>query len=540
MIKKIVKSIGLISLYSLCLQESVQGIFLAFILLSIFLLKNRKNLTHNSNPTVIIESIALLVIMYCKLLCILPETGMIVSVIEKFSDNVGLVINLISLCAVIVSYYGINCVFSIIEKYNYSIFLDFNTKSIFFFYHIFFLIFKSVLPYFFRIVDELSLSILFPLSIALFFKESCKKKDSKVSLFISLLIIFYFLSNVVNGILFSDPSIIYSNELLNTVFIVLTCYSIGLHIFESNNQKKLLKITHIYMNIWAIFLSVILVLIVIFKRIVLPWGPILHNFGNLELGCYYNILALRESVYIMLSIILLINCKKKISVINSVYLIIINYVALSLTNSRTSLVGFLVSISLFVSWIIFNKKRNILLSVITFIISFLILYFLRNCIIDLFVNMASIRGGSRELLDESTMKLTGRTDIWKYSLIGLFKNPVVFLFGISRSKIAFYINNVSYGLLDDSYTHNQFIEVLCCSGIFTLITYVLLLLETLKNIYKGLKIKISINKMIVACFIAMMLIINLAEARLIYDMEIMNLCFFVIMGVISSSKWNNL
>ncbi|MBU3840456.1 MAG: O-antigen ligase family protein [Candidatus Ruminococcus intestinipullorum] len=244
---------------------------------------------------------------------------------------------------------------------------------------------------------------------------------------------------------------------------------------------------------------------------------------------------------------------------------ILQYCQLLLTGSRTSLVTLLLGVMLFFFFIWKEKKKlwNRIL------ISALIGIFLFGIYQPVKVGLSYIPGTVKQVVDVSeilglkdesnagkktgkrlnlTRKekeedrsggfLTGRQYLWKAGIKALEEHP---LFGISKAgtydKAKPYIEDDFWLLSLESSLHNSYITVLVASGIVGFILFMMFLILNIKDyirlaFQKGQnpQFTLYITLLIV---IAMMMITECLEGRIIYRTEVFNVLFWTFMGIAS-------
>ncbi len=243
---------------------------------------------------------------------------------------------------------------------------------------------------------------------------------------------------------------------------------------------------------------------------------------------------------------------------------IVHYLCLLLTNSRTALYTLIIGVAgiIFLSIGYYSREREF--SVRKFIIQMVCA--LVGCII-LFATVAPIRAGLayvpgivkmftnnneasdakdeiekeeltriEELEERPGGILTGRTELWKAGIQTFKESP---LFGIARENISTRVANN----LEDEYwlrdlqrggLHNIYITVLVCSGVVGFVFFALivgkLIVECIKYVFsKKIKQNHGIPLIIIPALVVQM-VMEFLEARILYQMNIFYIVFWCMAG----------
>lgn len=306
------------------------------------------------------------------------------------------------------------------------------------------------------------------------------------------------------------------------------------------------------------------------------------NDGYMHIGMYDNRLwgfynpnagACIDVIAIFLSIGLLMTLKKS-RVYKKILLglnIVIQYICLLLTSSRTSLYAFIICIGAFCFFMLSRKFEKLSLKtyrgwILSFLVSVLIMGGLYAVGTPVKIAMSYVPGAVNvelpefiteqmnnkktattkkkkkvnltrveELEDRDGGLLTGRTYIWKAGLTALKQSPV---FGLSKEATydyaKGYIEDAQWLEHMEASLHNVYITTLVASGI---VGFGIFIIFIILNIFPMIKVAFKCQNysnysLFIICMLIVggLLVIECFEARIIYRTEVFNPLFWTICG----------
>jgi len=221
------------------------------------------------------------------------------------------------------------------------------------------------------------------------------------------------------------------------------------------------------------------------------WHRAFATFGNPNFAASYI------AIVLSVSLVLYIYSQKRQQLYKYGFFSSLFFAFLVATSTRSALVGFLVSISIFLlyfhDYLRKNLKRLIIIIMIFIIILGVIDFqqelFYTNRVISLFVEVKTLTDAEQE---QTYVKVgSGRLAIYKYSLPLLFKNPI---FGSGPDTFDTVFPQMKYNMLRNSKksilvdkAHNEYLQIGITLGLPALLFYLLLLANIYKNGFKALK-----------------------------------------------------
>lgn len=365
-------------------------------------------------------------------------------------------------------------------------------------------------------------------------------------------------------------SVIFNPNKINSfkLFLYLIIQIIIPLIFDKKENQKSLHKELLLINYLVIIISFLISLSSLFIYIINFRSSIIVNsseylFGMQE-GRLYGILGNPNSgsliayVSIIISFLALVsdkkNQKKKNSFLNCVIIIniIIQLFILFLGNSRSTLIIFSISISIIIYFTYCKIYKQLFLCIIKFSILLIIVFFAVVFISKFSNKVTSYFPGIYEYTKTLNIQKTensdkaikntldiikkdsieneriyntkdnsnGRLGIWKIGF-NVIKKRFIFGVGSENIKSEAIINEPTYynkGILGNM--HNIYIQILVGSGVFALISFILLLLNYLNILFKAIIQNNSSSKSIIIIFslIIGLCIENIFDSNLIYFM----------------------
>ena len=321
-----------------------------------------------------------------------------------------------------------------------------------------------------------------------------------------------------------------------------------IHDYALNPSHIITIIIHILLLSWTVFIAYVLINVFQLKLIDLPNGGQIgmSKSAALCLNCHYNTTGAWQMLF-FLSCLCMIICSKRI-LIKSVYSVaaVINFIALVLSNSRTSYVatmaGFMgiAFVCAYQTAKSVPTKKRIVISVIISFVSGAVFYMLRGTVYDLFQSVTHfsqlVGGGNKDMTDSmarkvissTTATLTGRTTIWKGALKGMVSSAQRFFFGVTPVSVNSLISLMTDGKYN-MYTHNEILEVGVALGVPAMCAFIVWLVLILRRGYSQLKNGLN-HRILPLVLILALLLANMAEATLLFYQYITGLAFFFLCG----------
>ena len=274
---------------------------------------------------------------------------------------------------------------------------------------------------------------------------------------------------------YGDSDTLLGGWFQSVVITSFLCFSAA-YAFQASTQKKLVSIFAVATITPAFLLSILaLILVALNRKFTLSNVEGVLGFGEegrLELFCHANISAAMCGLSLLLSLYLLLVHKKKVVRIVTPVLILVFYIALSLTDSRTGIISTAIAVALF--FLFFGKesirKKKMFLRVFLCVLIALavpVCFYFGTALVRVAYNATLANSGtvqneapvseqsepyqadasqspspadspeiltdesqtvsSRDLSDAGTFN--GRTGIWLGTLRGLLENPKILITG---------------------------------------------------------------------------------------------------------------
>lgn len=377
-----------------------------------------------------------------------------------------------------------------------------------------------------------------------------KHKNGKIFVSLNVMLVFFYISIFYNMI-FVDMDCFYLSKhlMLNLAFCVFILYPLGEWIGGKKKFDEIASYIRPILYIWSF--GIVVVLIKIYFNLNIECMSGVYYTDCLYMNDYYNMSARQIAIFIFIALYLLPYDKKPLFKIIDCLTIVLNYFVLILSNSRGAYLGALICFALAVMIIIYNKTNKLALSLAIGVLSGGAFhafrefpFYLYSAIIvkenmmcaDSSLNMIGIFNrnseGFRGFDQDNAGTLNGRTEIWKYSIIGFLTDIKVFLFGVTEANIHNFIVEASNGIRTDLNTHNLILEVACSSGIFTFIPYMFYLIDTGLRCLFSLVKKTTFQLQMFAIVLIFIAISYMVEASFIYGEHLCGYVFFILSAIL--------
>lgn len=292
---------------------------------------------------------------------------------------------------------------------------------------------------------------------------------------------------------------------------------------------------------WTVFMAYVLIRIFQGGTITTPNGGVIRMDLGLELNCHYNYTGAIEMLFFLVCCFLAVRCDAIPFKILYGLAAGIHYMALALSNSRTSvlstLAGFAAMTGIAVYLRLYRKKKPypILWSVFAALIAGAAFYLLSGQVINLLSSATNTTVAARSTIGEvaGNPTFTGRTEIWEATIEGIFSSFRTALFGVTPMSVANMINQMMNTPGVYAHAHNEFLQIAAAMGIPGLCLFLGWFFLMLKNAW--ILFFIQKNKtpfLMIPVLILAMMLANQMEAFLIYGNEIVGFAFFLLCGIL--------
>ena len=337
-----------------------------------------------------------------------------------------------------------------------------------------------------------------------------------------------------------------SYPILNTAVYMFLAFPLGyVMIREGNNQLGKILL-HILLLSWTVFITFVLIRVFQGETIKTPNNGIIRMEIGLELNCHYNITGSYELLFFLVCCSMMVWCKQII--FKAVYGLsaAVHFIALSLSNSRTSvlsaLVGFmaLTGIAVYL-WLKKNKKpHQLIIAVIAGLIAGAVFYYCSGLVLKLYNICTDSSASVRSTISEvaGNMSFTGRTKIWEYTIKGIFSSFRMAVFGVTPMSAADMINQMM-GTDVYAHAHNQLLQIAASIGIPGLCIFLAWFYIMLRDSYRLYFVqKNQTLFLFVPVLIMVLMLSNMMEVFLVFYNHISGLVFFLICGMLYGKENN--
>lgn len=303
------------------------------------------------------------------------------------------------------------------------------------------------------------------------FKRIFRKYLSAENLLLTSFLVWMFVSGCHyffdNQNIFKENSILYNNAVLKFLLFFL----LGQYL---NGARKWL---HFFLNglvfILTLFSIYVLVMLVFHSDFTFRNGGTVFFSGGevkrLGINSNPNTTALYAKTMFMLCVYLFVAVKGKIRWLYPAAAAV-HYMILILTCSRAAILSGAAGVSAVVMLAVWRGFRGrklpsrMLISLGTFAAAFFLFLMIRVPAVGAYNFFREIYAGQEKLVvREMSLQSSGRLVLYKAALQSM-RNPEIALFGVTPDGICDLLNEVT-GLELNMYTHNEFLEVMCATGI---------------------------------------------------------------------------
>lgn len=402
----------------------------------------------------------------------------------------------------------------------------------------------SLLQYFIDIqgiliADYIILGLTSSAAILFFAKEQLPVRFQFAQVLLILFIIWFIISCVSMSVKYNNDWVTYNSfSIMSTAVSLLLAFPLGYVLIREGGNKTGTILLHILLLTWTVFIIFVLASVFQGNAISTPNGGTISMKKSLRLNCNRNTTGSWELMFFLGCVCMMLRCKqlplKIVYGISSA----VHYAALTLSNSRASIlattVGFmaLVGIAVYLRLEKTGKPRRLLFSVIAALAAGAAFYFLSGLIIKLYNSSTSSSVSNRVGITGDTT-LHGRTTIWKHSIAGIFSSFRAAMFGVTPASTIEMITQMSGGKIHNMYTHNQFLEIAAGIGIPGLCLFLAWFFIMLKDMYKLFFVqKDRTFFLLIPVLILSIMLMNMAEALLVFMYHISGFAFFLLCGIL--------
>ncbi len=276
-----------------------------------------------------------------------------------------------------------------------------------------------------------------------------------------------------------NPNALRTNEVpyTNAIMKFLLCFLLAQYL--NGDRKKL----HILFNIYVILLTVfgVYVLAKLLSQnefSLLSGGSVFFSGGavkRLGINCNPNTTGLYAKTVLMLCVYLFVAEKRKFRWLYLVFAVV-HYMLLTLTFSRGAIVSGGVGVSAIVMLAVWRglRKRGILSRVLISIGTFAAVFFLFLTIREPVMGIYNFfrqeyAGQEKVVLREMNLHSSGRMALYKAAIQSM-QDPENALFGATPKGVCALLSE-TMGREVNMYTHNEFLEIMCATGILGLLLF---------------------------------------------------------------------
>lgn len=363
--------------------------------------------------------------------------------------------------------------------------------------------------------------------------------------FLLLIMLIYLLISCVNRTIVSGEDWLSSNSgYMVDLEVLIMIYILGKYYAKNGIPAYLMNIFHGIIISWSAVILFLLVNVFTNHLVTAPSGATLCSMDSLffVLNVNRNHTGAYSGVFLLLSLCMLTWCQNRRIRIFYYPAILINYVLLVLSSSKTALlsttIGFALIIGLlfFTHWNTFDAKKRFSLSAIISILSGVFFFLLRYPVIALYSTIVTHFSGEelpvREILDSSAATLSGRLPIWKISVKFIFTGRFL-LCGVTPLGIFKDIAEAKGEEPRGLNTHNQFLEVGTTMGLPALIAFIIWSVLILVACWKVYQIKKDeLGLLLIPMLLVAFAVMSMAEAYLMFYSHFVAYVFFFICGII--------
>ena len=392
------------------------------------------------------------------------------------------------------------------------------------------------------VADYILLGLMSAATILYLGKQHIPIRFQPAQVLLILLMIWMIVSCVSMSITYNNDWVSYNIiNLLNAAVEFFLAFPLGYILIREKKNALGRILLHVLLISWTAFILFVLVNVFQGNTMISSNNTTIGMQGNhLYLGCYFNTSGAWELLF-FLTCYFMIFWSKQLS-FRLIYGIsaVIHFAALSLTNSRTSIVSALLGFVALTGIMIYLRReekqrpQKILLSAAVAIVAGVAFYFLSGFMLKLYnyctSSTVSVRSTVENIAGDTTFN--GRTRIWQATITGIFSSFRIAMFGVTPQSVPDFVNQMTDGAFN-MYTHNQFLEIAAGIGIPGLCIFLAWFFIMIKDIFQ--LIFVQKNKtlfLFVPVMILVLILSNMMEAIIVILFYFSGLAFFLLCGIL--------
>lgn len=389
--------------------------------------------------------------------------------------------------------------------------------------YILIMILGMIFSQFFTIVDRhttIWIVNIIGFSIFLFFSIYHSKSISKFGIFISF---FYLLISIITLIFHRDHLVDDTKSFglnINIIAVMLNISFIYFNIDNKMNENDLIIINRLILII-GVLSSIYNLLLGGFSISKMINANNIYTVATCSFFDNKNTFGVFSFFSIIAGIYLLFKDKYKVLII---LLLFLQVFTLIISFSRSSLLIFVIFISILLILLIANRKKLSYIELTVVKVSGLLFLLLLITVGCMFI----LNDNFHEFVDRTIIRSdfgdAGRSNIWEQGLTLIDLGSVDLLFGIGWSDLN------SYG---NSYLHNIYIELFVVGGIFKLLIYLYLFIYAFVNLRKKKKYGL-ISYIGISCLFSY-IIFGMFESQIIFELGITPFLFMLYIFIMPNS-----
>ncbi len=413
----------------------------------------------------------------------------------------------------------------------------------------------------FMIVDYVILGLTTALSLLFLAKKQIPIRFQPAQILLILFMFWFIISCISMGVQYDNDWVNHNAfPMLNTAISMFLAFPLGyVWIREKNGTNRLdpsvpnrpsvpLVLIHILLLGVTVFIGYVLINIFQGNKIPTPNGGKIYMRTGLWLNCHYNITGAWELVFFLGCCYMAVRSKALSLKIVYALAAVIHYTALSLSNSRTSilttLLGFMAMAGIVTYLRLTGKqtpasrarnRQRLLYALGAAVIAGAAFYFLSGAVFKLYNSLTHSSAAARATAAQvaNNLTFTGRTKIWKATIEGIFTSFRMAMFGVTPMSTADMINQMTTQPSSFAHAHNQFLQIAAANGLPALCLFLGWLFIIGKDLYKLYFVqKDRTAFLLIPVIILVLLLSNMLEAFLVYGYEINGFAFFLLCGLL--------
>lgn len=390
------------------------------------------------------------------------------------------------------------------------------------------------------IVDYILLGITGFVAILFFARNKTPIRFQPAQMLLILFMGWMILSCLSMTVTYGSDWVSYNNAaILNTAVEILLAFPLGYVLIREKKNTIGGILLHILVMGWTLFITYVLINVFQGKTVVAPnGGGLLMKDGSLCLNCNRNTTGSWEMLFFIVCFFMMLwNRKRSLRIIYAVATFI-HYFALTLSSSRAAIFSVLFGMMAMTGIAVYLRlgkqkmARKLAIALASALVAGAAFYFLRPLVFKLLALCTGSSESGREMIYQDRT-LSGRTDIWRWTIEGIFTSFRCAMFGVTPRSTPEMIAQMSNGAVKDMYTHNQILEIAASIGIPGLCIALAWFAIILKDSYKLFFVQKDMTPMLaIPVMILVLMLANMMEAYLVFYDHIDGYVFFLLCGLL--------